>query len=165
MEELYTRHTPPSERVKQPSFSTTTASASASNNPFLFILGSRNGGALPPQARKQQLIIHSVCSNLAINSLITIIIITQRLTRRPMNNKTIPPASQEPTKIPTFSMTGKQYLKREEKDVVYLEKSVPQAHSYSRVPQTLTCAFQSVRTAYHFEHLSHFHFFSPCFRL
>lgn len=45
----------------------------------------------------------------------------------------------------------------------YLEKRVPQSHLYSLVPQVLECAFQSDWTAYFFEHLSHFHFFSPCF--
>ena len=45
----------------------------------------------------------------------------------------------------------------------YLEKRVPQSHLYSLVPQVLEWAFQSDWTAYLFEHLSHFHFFSPCF--
>lgn len=95
MGKLYTSHTPPSEPVKQSSFSTT---ASASSNPSLFILGSRNGGALPPQGRKQQLTIHSVCSNFAIDFLIVIVIIIQGLTRRPMNNKTILPGEERPTR-------------------------------------------------------------------
>ena len=47
----------------------------------------------------------------------------------------------------------------------YLEKSVPQSHLYSLVPQVLVWAFQSDWTAYFLEHLSHFHFFSPCFLL
>lgn len=47
----------------------------------------------------------------------------------------------------------------------YLEKRVPQSHLYSLVPQVLEWAFQSDWTAYFLEHLSHFHFFSPCFRL
>ncbi|CAA6654760.1 unnamed protein product [Spirodela intermedia] len=46
-----------------------------------------------------------------------------------------------------------------------LEKRVPQSHLYSRVPQILMWAFQSDWTAYFLEHLSHFHFFSPCLRL
>lgn len=46
-----------------------------------------------------------------------------------------------------------------------LEKIVPQSHLYSLVPQVFKWAFQSDWTAYFFEHLSHFHFFSPCFRL
>jgi len=45
----------------------------------------------------------------------------------------------------------------------YLEKRVPQSHLYSLVPQILEWAFQSDWTAYFLEHLSHFHFFSPCF--
>lgn len=44
-----------------------------------------------------------------------------------------------------------------------LENMVPQSHLYSLVPQVFMCAFQSDWTAYFFEHLSHFHFFSPCF--
>ena len=44
-----------------------------------------------------------------------------------------------------------------------LEKIVPQSHLYSLVPQVLEWAFQSDWTAYFLEHLSHFHFFSPCF--
>lgn len=47
----------------------------------------------------------------------------------------------------------------------YLENRVPQSHLYSLVPQILLWAFQSDWTAYFFEHFSHFHFFSPCFRL
>lgn len=47
--------------------------------------------------------------------------------------------------------------------ISYLEKRVPQSHLYSLVPQVLEWAFQSDWTAYRFEHLSHFHFFSPCF--
>ena len=47
----------------------------------------------------------------------------------------------------------------------YLEKRVPQSHLYSLVPQILLWAFQSDTTAYFLEHLSHFHFFSPCFLL
>lgn len=50
-------------------------------------------------------------------------------------------------------------------DKTNLEKMVPQSHLYSRVPQVFWWAFQSDCTAYFFEHLSHFHFFSPCFRL
>ena len=42
---------------------------------------------------------------------------------------------------------------------------VPQSHLYSRVPQVFWWAFQSDWTAYFLEHLSHFHFFSPCLRL
>ncbi len=48
-------------------------------------------------------------------------------------------------------------------NISYLEKRVPQSHLYSLVPQVLEWAFQSDWTAYLFEHLSHFHFFSPCF--
>lgn len=48
---------------------------------------------------------------------------------------------------------------------VNLEKMVPQSHLYSLVPQVFWWAFQSDWTAYFFEHLSHFHFFSPCFWL
>lgn len=44
------------------------------------------------------------------------------------------------------------------------EKRVPQSQRYSRVPHVLLCAFQSDWTAYFLEHLSHFHFFSPCLR-
>jgi hypothetical protein len=44
------------------------------------------------------------------------------------------------------------------------EKTVPQSQRYSREPQVLLCAFQSDCTAYFLEHLSHFHFFSPCLR-
>uniref|UniRef100_J3LL09 Uncharacterized protein n=1 Tax=Oryza brachyantha TaxID=4533 RepID=J3LL09_ORYBR len=44
------------------------------------------------------------------------------------------------------------------------EKRVPQSQRYSREPQVLVCAFQSDWTAYFLEHLSHFHFFSPCLR-
>lgn len=51
------------------------------------------------------------------------------------------------------------------KDLIYtnLENRVPQSQRYSLVPHVLECAFQSDCTAYLFEHLSHFHFFSPCF--
>lgn len=49
------------------------------------------------------------------------------------------------------------------KEFIYLEKRVPQSHLYSLVPQVLEWALQSDWTAYFFEHLSHFHFFSPCF--
>lgn len=44
-----------------------------------------------------------------------------------------------------------------------LENIVPQSHLYSLVPQIFKWAFKSDWTAYFFEHLSHFHFFSPCF--
>lgn len=47
----------------------------------------------------------------------------------------------------------------------FLEKSVPQSHLYSLVPQVFEWAFQSDWTAYFLEHFSHFHFFSPCFLL
>jgi hypothetical protein len=46
-----------------------------------------------------------------------------------------------------------------------LEKMVPQSHLYSLVPHVFWWAFHSDCTAYFFEHLSHFHFFSPLFRL
>lgn len=49
------------------------------------------------------------------------------------------------------------------KNTKNLENKVPQSHLYSLVPQVFICAFQSDCTAYFFEHLSHFHFFSPCF--
>lgn len=45
-----------------------------------------------------------------------------------------------------------------------LENKFPQSQRYSRVPHVFWCAFQSDCTAYRFEHLSHFHFFSPCLR-
>lgn len=48
-------------------------------------------------------------------------------------------------------------------EITYLEKSVPQSHLYSLVPQILEWAFQSDWTAYRLEHFSHFHFLSPCF--
>lgn len=47
--------------------------------------------------------------------------------------------------------------------IANLENRVPQSHLYSLVPQIFEWAFQSDWTAYRFEHLSHFHFFSPCF--
>ena len=63
---------------------------------------------------------------------------------------------------------SKEEKKRgKKKDLIlfYLEKSVPQSHLYSLVPQVFEWAFQSDWTAYFLEHFSHFHFFSPCFLL
>jgi hypothetical protein len=47
----------------------------------------------------------------------------------------------------------------------HLAKTFPQSHVYCFGPQVLVCAFQSASTAYFFPHFSHFHRFSPCFRL
>lgn len=66
-----------------------------------------------------------------------------------------------------FSFLTKSHKKQKYKttkiDLTDLENKVPQSHLYSLVPQTFKWAFQSDWTAYFFAHLSHFHFFSPCF--
>ena len=57
----------------------------------------------------------------------------------------------------------KSNIKSKSKKKKNLENKVPQSHLHSLVPQILEWAFQSDCTVYFFKHLSHFHFFSPCF--
>ena len=79
-----------------------------------------------------------------------------------MSNEAIPPSKRN-HKQSLYKENPKSRERERESKKRNLQKTVPQSHLYSLLPQTLECAFQSDWTAYFLEHLSHFHFFSPCF--
>lgn len=94
-------------------------------------------------------------------------LLRQRVAESPVGDEAIPPSNNQSKELSRSQNPKKPYLKRcrmyKKEETKNLENKVPQSHLYSLVPQIFEWAFQSDWTAYFFEHLSHFHFFSPCF--